>query len=309
MPLHPEIAALVAQLADYPPLSMATPEQNRERNRGVVALGTSKEEVRSVEDQVIPGPNGPIGVRVYTPAAAPRAIILYLHGGGWVVGDLETADLGARLLINRTECILVSVDYRLAPEFPFPAGLEDGYAALTWVAEHRRQLGVPGAPLIVAGESAGGNLAASIAILSRDRSGPPLALQILMYPVTDCDLQAGSYAEQANSGLLSTDDMRWFWSHYVADPHRRLDPLAAPLRQKSLAGLAPALVQTAFYDPLRDEGRAYVARLKVAGVPVFHTEYVDLSHGYFNVVGFIPCCRPPIDDIGGFVRERFEPQG
>jgi acetyl esterase len=309
MSLHPEIAALVAQLTDFPPLSSATPEQNRERNRAIVAFGQDKETVESVEDRLIPGREGSINVRVYTPAAAPRAIIIYLHGGGWVIGDLETADLGARLLANRTECILVSVHYRLAPEFPFPAGLEDCYAALVWAAEHRDWLGAANAPLIVAGESAGGNLAASVAILARDRSGPPVALQILIYPATDCVLEGGSYAEQANSGLLTADDMRWFWNHYVADPLRRSDPLASPLRQKSLEGVAPALVQTAFYDPLRDEGRAYVLRLKEDGVNVSHTEYAELSHGYFNVVGFIACGRPPIEDIGKFVRERFEPQG
>lgn len=306
MPMHPEIIAFVAQTSVYPPIDSASPEENRERNRAITALG-EKEGVGSIEDRTIPGPCGHIPIRVYTPRARSRAVIVYFHGGGWVTGDLETADLGVRLLVNRTECVVVSVDYRLAPEHPFPAGLEDCYAALVWTAEHRPELGGAGAPLVIAGESAGGNLAASVAILARDRAGPEIALQILLYPATDADFENTSYVEQATGGLLTANDMRWFWSHYIGDSNEHLHPLASPLRQESLAGLAPALVQTAFYDPLRDEGRAYAARLEQAGVPVSHVEYPDLAHGYFNTIGILPSGLPPIEELGDFVRARFSP--
>lgn len=307
-PIHPDIAAFVAQIKDNPPMSSQTPEQNRALNRAIVAFG-EKEEVGGVEDRMIEQGGRPIPVRIYRPRTSARAILVYFHGGGFVVGDLDTADLGARILVNRTECVLVSVDYRLAPEHPYPAGLEDCYAALVWAAKHRGELCHDDAPLLVGGESAGGSLTAGVALLARDRGGPEIALQILIYPSIEPHSDRPSFTEQAKGGLLQSDDMRWYWDQYLPDPATWSDPIASPLRQDSLSGVAPALVQIAYHDPLRDEGRAYAEKLQQDGVATVHQEYADLSHGYLNVIGLIPSGMPPLDDIGTLVRARFTPIG
>jgi len=264
------------------------------------------EPVAKVEERALPGPAGAIRVRVYTPEVegAPPAL-LYFHGGGWVMCNLDTHDGSVRKLANASGCMVVSVDYRLAPEHPFPAGLEDCYAATRWVAEHARSLGARPGPLAVAGDSAGGNLAAAVALLARERGGPELALQLLVYPITDCDFERPSYRENGEGFLLTRDATAWFWDQYAPDAADRRDPLAAPMAAADLSGLAPACVITAEYDPLRDEAEAYAARLREAGVPVTCTRYDGMIHGFFSYADFVDKGRLAVAQAGAALRAAF----
>ncbi|HXU92003.1 MAG TPA: alpha/beta hydrolase [Methylomirabilota bacterium] len=214
------------------------------------------------------------------PASAPLPALIFFHGGGWVIGDLETHDVLCRQLTAAAGISVVNVDYRLAPEHRYPAAVEDAWAAVRWVEKHAAELAIDSARLAVGGDSAGGNLAAVVALLARDHGGPSLALQVLTYPVTDVAAESASYAEFADGFLLTRDSMRWFIEHYVPERKDRLDWRASPLRAQSLAGVAPALVVTAGFDPLRDEGEAYGRRLREAGVRVDMVCYGGMIHGF-----------------------------
>ena len=210
-------------------------------------------------------------------------VLVYFHGGGWVLGDLESHDRVCRALANGAGCVVVSVDYRLAPEHVFPAGAEDCYAATKWVAENAASLGADPARLAVGGDSAGGNLAAVVAMMARDRGGPAINFQLLLYPVTDCALDTPSQKEFAADGyVLSRADMEWFWKNYVDTSAEKHNPYACPLRAKNLKGLPPALVLTASHDPLRDEGERFAERLIAAGVAVTCTRYEGVTHGFVS---------------------------
>jgi acetyl esterase len=238
--------------------------------------------VARVEDRAVPTPDGDVPIRVFVPeAAGPLPILVHYHGGGWVIGSVDASENLCRALANLTPCIVVSVEYRLAPEARFPAGLEDCYAATRWVAEHGAVLGGDPTRLAVGGESAGGNLAAAVCLLARERRGPKISFQLLTYPVTDANFETSSYREMAEGYGLTRDNMQYFWELYLADSADAANPLAAVL-QADLAGLPPALVITAEYDPLRDEGDAYAAKLKAAGVPVEHVSYPGQIHGFFS---------------------------
>ena len=260
--------------------------------------------VARVEDRRIPGPAGEIAVRLYAPED-PRGLVVYFHGGGWVIGSLETHDLPLRTLANEAGCSVLSVDYRLAPEHRHPAAVEDGYAAVCWAAENAAELGADPARLAVGGDSAGGNLAAVASLLARERGGPALCFQLLVYPVTDHDFARPSYAENASGYFLERDDMRWFWDHYLPDAAARDGMTASPLRVRDLSGLPPAHVITAEFDPLRDEGEAYAARLREAGVPVTHTRYDGQIHGFFAMAALIPRGRDAIAEAGAKLRAAF----
>jgi acetyl esterase len=248
------------------------------------ALQGEGEPVRETAERTIPGPGGDVAARVYWPEArSVRPLLVYLHGGGWVLGSPATHDGICRALTNATGCVVVSVDYRLAPEHPFPAAAEDAYAAVCWAADQAPSLGADGSRLAVAGDSAGGNLAAVVSLMARDRGGPPLRLQILAYPVIDGRQEYPSHAENAEGYLLTTDAMRWFWGHYAPGPADRADPYASPIAAPDLHGLAPALVFTAEYDPLRDEGEAYARALEAAGVPTTLRRYDGQIHGFFTM--------------------------
>jgi acetyl esterase len=237
-----------------------------------------------VEDRTVPGPAGDVPVRVYWPEGEPpHPALVYFHGGGWVVGDLQSADPASRRFAQEAGVVVVSVDYRLAPEHPFPAPVDDCYAALEWAAANAEELGVDPARVAVGGDSAGGNLAAAVAIRARDRGGPALAYQLLVYPVTDHDFERPSYRENADGYLMSAAGMRWFWDQYVDDVDARSHPEASPVRG-TCAGLPPAHVVTAELDPLRDEGEAFAERLREAGVAVTHTRYDGVVHGFFGMV-------------------------
>jgi acetyl esterase len=244
------------------------------------------DEVDEVVDLSIPGPGGPLRVRVYRPLSTEiLPVVIWLHGGGWVVGTIESHDPVCRALANRTPCVVVAVDYRLAPEAPFPAALEDSWAATQWVAEEALKLGADASRLVVAGDSAGGNLAAAVALRARDRR-LELALQVLVYPVTDAELESESYQRLATGLNLTRAKMEWYWKQYLGGADG-LDPEASPLRALDLTGVAPAIVQTAEYDPLLSEGEAYARRLEEAGVPVTLTRYDAVIHGFIRMPALV----------------------
>jgi acetyl esterase len=226
-----------------------------------------------------------------------RPVVVYLHGGGWVLGGLDTHDHLVRELTNAADAVVVSVDYRLAPEHPFPAAVEDAWVAVHYVAEHAAELGGDPGRLAVAGDSAGGNLAAVTALRCRDEAGPPLAFQLLICPVTDSDLDRASYHQPEELQFLTRAHMEWYWEHYLADPDHRQDPLCAPLRAGDLSRLPPAYVATAEHDPLRDEGLAYAERLAEAGCAVEHHCFEGLAHGFYNVSEFLPAAKEANDAI------------
>ncbi len=268
-------------------LRAETPEQARAKMQALMeANPIPPEEIYRAENRSIPGVAGEIPVRIYTPEGnPPMGVLVYYHGGGFVLGDLESHDRVCRSLANKAGCVVVSVGYRLAPEHVFPAAADDCYAATKWVAGNAASIGADPARLAVGGDSAGGNLAAAVAMMARDQGGPAIAFQLLFYPVTDCALDTPSQKEFAADGyVLSRGDMEWFWNHYLGSgaDAEKTNPYACPLRAKNLAGLPPALVMTASHDPLRDEGERFAQRLISAGVKVTCTRYEGVTHGFIS---------------------------
>lgn len=285
MPLHPAAKAMLDEIAvaGLPPLETLSPEEARAQDDPTAGL-TPVEPVASVEDRTIPGPAGLIPVRIYYPEGrGPFPLLLYFHGGGWVLGSLDTADGVCRTLTNLTQSVTVSVGYRLAPEHPFPAAVEDCYAATVWAADHAIELGADPRRIVVAGSSAGGNLAAAIALLARAHSKPRIAAQLLICPVLDRPDTTPSYRENAEGYDLTRAEMFWFWNHYMPDKTWEDDPRAAPLQAAELSGLPPAVIMTAEYDPLRDEGKLYADRLRDAGVPVYLKRCDGMIHSLIDV--------------------------
>jgi acetyl esterase len=263
------------------------------------------EPVARVESRTLPGPAGEIPVRIYAPSEARRLpALVYFHGGGFVIGSLDTHDGTCRSLANAIGCTLVSVDYRLAPEHKFPAGPEDCYAATRWVVEKGAEIGVDGSRVAVGGDSAGGNLAAVVALMARDRRGPALRHQLLIYPVANHDFATASYEENKQGYLLSREMMRWFWNHYLVESQDGANPYASPLRAPSLAGLPPAHVITAEYDPLRDEGEALAARLQREGVPTTHVRYAGMIHGFFSMTAMLDVAKRAVAEAATAVRAK-----
>jgi acetyl esterase len=237
----------------------------------------------SASTAVSAGTGGAAGVS----AGAALPLVAFFHGGGWVLCGLDSHDEACRQLANGTGAIVMSVDYRLAPEHRFPTAAEDAYAATRWLADHGADLGGDPARLAVAGDSAGGNLAASVALMARDRGGPALVFQLLVYPVLDHSFDTGSYKENATGYFLTVDAMRWFWAQYLGPHGDGSDPYVSPLRAADLSGLPPAHVVTAEFDPLRDEGEAYAARLSAAGVPTEARRYDGAFHGFFSMTAVL----------------------
>jgi acetyl esterase len=288
MPLDPQVQALLEEMAAFetPPLSNTSVEDARNQIvQGIALWRGEPTPIKQVEDREIPGPQGNIPVRIYTPeGAGPFPVLVYFHGGGWVICNLDTHDDSCRKLANLAGCIVVSVDYRLAPEHKFPAAAEDCYAATRWAAENAASFNGDPARLAIGGDSAGGNLAAVVALMARDRGGPPLVFQLLIYPVTDYYTPGTpSYQENAEGYFLTRDDMIWFWNHYLNDESEAKHPYASPLQAPDLSNLPPALVITAEFDPLRDEGEKYAERLREAGVPVVLKRYDGMIHGFFGM--------------------------
>jgi len=266
------------------PLHESTPEEARALGAMLAARMGPAPEMARVEEHSIAGPDGAVPVRVLVPLEPARGVIVYYHGGGWVLGSIDESETMARKLAERTSCAVVLVEYRLAPEHRYPAAVDDAYAALVWAGEHLPDIAGKDVPLIVAGDSAGGNLAAVMALRARDRGGPHIALQVLIYPVTDADFDRPSYTDPENQLLLTRDAMIWFWNHYAPDPSRRTEPDASPLHAADLSGLPPAVVLTAEHDVLRDEGEAYAERLTSAGVPVDFKRHAGQMHGFFTLL-------------------------
>ena len=262
--------------------------------------------IGSVRNVTADGPHGPIPLRVYRPAGVADSTLLpayvSFHGGGWVIGDLDTHDVLGRQLTAESGASVVSVEYRLAPEHKFPAAIDDAWAATRWVVAHAGELGLDGRRLAVGGDSAGGNLAAVVSLLARDAGGPAIALQVLIYPVTDLAAETGSYRDFADGYLLTRDSMRWFAAHYLATRDQAADWRASPLRAPSLAGLPPALVVTAGFDPLRDEGEAYARRLRDAGVRVDAVGYGGMIHGFVPMGRLIDTAALAVTLVAGSLR-------
>jgi acetyl esterase len=258
----------------------------------------------SVADRTIPGPAGEIPVRIYQPhGAGVKPVLLYFHGGGWVIGTLDSYDATCRELAQGAGCVVVSVDYRLAPEHRYPAAPDDCYAALKWVAANAASLGADANRLAVGGDSAGGNLSAVVSQMARDKGGPAIRFQLLIYPVTDADFTRGSYASNAEGYLLTTASMHWFWDHYLPEKPKRADAYASPLRARDLSGLPPAWVCTAEFDPLRDEGEAYAKRLQEAGVTTQLTRFDGLIHGFISMGLVAPKAQAAIDEAVGALKK------
>ena len=308
MPLDSQMQKIVdATLAlGLPPLEQMTVEQARESIRQRTPALGPVQEVKAVEEHHVPVAGGAIGVRLYRPSdTRPLPALVFYHGGGWVIGDLYTHDGICRAIANAAGCVVASVDYRLAPERKYPAAFEDSYAALTWLAGHAPTLGVDSARLAVGGDSAGGNLAAAVALAVRDRRGPRLVLQLLIYPATAHSFDTVSYRENGEGYMLTREGMKWFWNHYLARPEDGRQPYASPLLAKDLGGLAPALVITAEYDPLRDEGEAYAKRLAEAGVPVTNTRYPGLVHGFIRMINVLDPAKRALDEVAAALRKAF----
>jgi acetyl esterase len=249
-------------------------------------------EVATIEDRVIPGPEGEIPVRIYAPdAPAPRPVIAFFHGGGFVICSVATHDGLARRLANAAGAVVVSVEYRLAPEARCPAAAQDCYAATQWIHEHAADLGADPDRLVVTGDSAGGNLAAVVALMAREQGGPPIRQQVLVYPVIDAACDAPSYTENAEGYFLEATGMRWFWDHYLGPDGDGAHHHASPIRAGDLSGLPPAVVITAEFDPLRDEGEAYAEALQAAGVPVTVRRYDGMIHGFVSMPMLFPEAR------------------
>jgi acetyl esterase len=306
MPLDPQAQKVVDALAalNLKPFRDSSPAEARESMRSRTAALGPFEEVPAVADHRVPVTGGEITVRVYKPAGmGPHPVLVFYHGGGWVIGDLYTHDGICRSIVNAAGCAVASVDYRLAPEFKYPVPVEDSYAGLLWVVANATRLGLDSARIAVGGDSAGGNLAAVMALLARDRRGPRLLLQILVYPVTNYDFGTASYRENGTGFVLTTDDMRWFWRHYLSREEQGREMTASPIRAKSLADLPPALVITAGCDPLRDEGDAYAGRLRDAGVAVTLTPYPGMFHGFLRMTRILDQSRVLLDEIAGALKK------
>jgi acetyl esterase len=300
MALHPQVRAMLDQIEEsgLPELYELSPVDARAQAKLMTELVGPGPEVAGVSEFSIPTTGGEIPARRYVPADA-AGVILWIHGGGWVICDLDTHDAMCRLLANESGCEVVAIDYRLAPEHPFPAPLEDCWDALRWVAEQAGEQ-----PVIVAGDSAGGNMAAVCALRARDRGGPELALQVLVYPATSGDLTTRSCANYGSGRdtFLKVADMEWFWNHYVGDAADDYGPEFRPLRARDHSGLPPTVVVTAEYDPLRDDGFAYVEALRAAGVPVTHHHYDDVVHAFFSLVNLLDRGNEAVAQVGADIR-------
>ena len=309
MPLDPQVQAFLAQAAvpGAPALHELPVPQVRELVSGLMGSNTSPEEVGSVSNRLVPGPDGHIPLRVYSPrGGGPVPVLVYFHGGGWVAGDVNAYDATCRALTNAAGCAVVSVEYRLAPEHKFPAAPEDCYAAVKWVAANAGEFAGDATRLAIGGDSAGGNLAAVVTHLARDRGGPPIVFQLLIYPVTDFNFATTSYQQNADGYLLTRDGMIWFWNHYLRQESDGNSPLASPLRSDNLKGLPPALVITAEFDPLRDEGEAYAKRLAGSGVPTVSKRYDGMIHGFFSLSGVFDQGKQAIADAAVSLQNVFD---
>ncbi|MGW0334167.1 alpha/beta hydrolase [Streptomyces sp. NPDC003011] len=317
MPLDPQVQALRTRMMgeDARPLYAQSVDEARKADLDAIrAAGGQPEPVARVHELRIPGfpetetdGDSEIELRVYRPEGpGPFPVLVYFFGGGWTLGSLDTSDGVCRTLTNAVPCVTVSVGYRLAPEHKFPTAVEDCHAAVRWVAEHGTQLGADSSRLAVGGDSAGGNLAAAVTLLLRDRGGPAPSGQLLVYPNTDYGSDTPSMRENTDPVFFNEKSVDWYWRNYLASPQDGTNPLASPLRAESLAGLPPALVVTAEFDPLRDQGEQYAARLEEAGVPVRLSRYPGMIHGFFTMSGTLDASRQALAQAAAYLRTIFD---
>lgn len=305
MSLDPQARHMLDQLAaaGTKPIDTLSVPEARAFMDSMRALQGPPTPLPAVRDLGIAGASGTIPARLYRPREdGTLPLLVYFHGGGWVIGDLEGYDNVCRDLAAKAGCAILSIDYRLAPEHRFPAAADDCFAATAWTRANATGLGIDPARIAVGGDSAGGNLAAVVSLMSRDRGGPPVCLQLLIYPVTCGRMDTPSYRDNAEGYLLTHDAMVWFWDHYVPRAAERELPYAAPLRATDLRGLPPALVLTAEFDPLRDEGEAYAGRLREAGVPTTLRRYDGQIHGFFTMGALIDRARLALDETAATLR-------
>ena len=310
MPLDPDAEILLEMIraANRPAFETVGAAEARELfNAGRKVLAPDPMPVAETRDLAIPGPGGSIPARLYrATATGTLPVLVFFHGGGWVVGDVESHDTVCRHLANRAHCAVVSVDYRLAPEHKFPAAVEDCFAATAWVADNAAALGVDAGRLAVGGDSAGGNLAAVVSLLARDKGVPRIAYQLLIYPATDAAMRHDSIARFAEVYVLTRSTMRWFYDQYLRASEDAADWQASPLAAPDLRGLPPAYVLTAGYDPLCDEGDAYAARLAAAGVPVTHRTFEGQVHGFAMNGKIIRAAETALDEAAGALRAAWQ---
>jgi acetyl esterase len=318
MPLDPQIELMrTARMhADAPQLyTLSVADARAADLESIRAGGGEPERVHEVYEREIPGPETPLTVRLYRPegyrpeGAGPMPVLLYFFGGGWTLGSIDTSDGVCRRLANAVPCTVVTVGYRLAPEWRFPAAVEDCFAATRWVAEHAGELGVDAGRMCVAGDSAGGNLAAAVTLLARDRGGVALAGQVLVYPNTDYASDTPSLRENTDPWLFNATSVGWYWSHYLGSEEDGAHPLASPLRAETHRGLPPALVITAEYDPLRDQAEQYAQRLAASGVPTRLRRYDGMVHGFFTMLGTVDAARLALAEAAAHLRGCFQPGG
>lgn len=309
MPLDPQVLAMRARRAEAGAAPLYTLSLAQARAADLASIQDAAgdpEPVAEVVDREIAGPGGALPIRLYRPGPdRPAPALLYFFGGGWTLGTIDTADAICRSLTNTVGCTTISVGYRLAPEHKFPAAVDDCFTATCYVAEHAGELGVDPGRLAVGGDSAGGNLAAAVTLLARDRGGPALVHQLLVYPNTDYQADTASLRENTDPLLFNRTSVGWYWGHYLRTPADGGNPLASPLRASDHSGLPPATVLTAEYDPLRDEGEQYAAALAAAGVPVQLTRYPGMVHGFFAMSGVLDTATRAVAHAAARLRAAF----
>jgi acetyl esterase len=310
MALDPQCRAFLDMLAGAggKPIEQLPVEEARLVSMALIDFGGPEEPVSRVENRSIPGPAGPLAIRVYRPVLDNTLpALLFFHGGGFVICNLDSHDRQCRSLANKAGCVVIAVDYRLAPEHKYPAAVEDAYAATKYVAEHAADFGIDPTRIAVGGDSAGGNLATVVALLSRDRGGPRLRFQLLIYPVVDLeDDNDPSMQEFGHDHFLTLEAMAWFTENYLPGPQAAREPSASPLYASDLRGLAPAMILTAECDPLRDQAEAYARKLLDAGVPVEWKRYEGMIHPFFQFGGILDAANVAMEDATAALRRALE---
>lgn len=305
MPLDPQAKIILEEDAarNLPAYHELSPRKARQQMLDLSAPVDPELMADRVMDQRIPGPGGEIPIRLYYPKGDPPfPVVVYFHGGGWVIGDLDTHHALCHALSKSSGCLIMAVDYRLAPENRYPAAVEDAYAATCWVAENAEIIQADAHRIAVLGDSAGGTQATVVAMMARDHGKPDIALQVLIYPITDHDFNTPSYLKNADGYMLTRDLMMWFWNHYLEDENLADDPYVSPLRAVNLSDLPQALILTAEYDPLCDEGEAYAKRLQEAGVKVKLTRYDGMIHGFIRMTSRLDKAKQALDEAAGTLR-------
>lgn len=306
MPVDPQAQMVMDQMAalGLPPVHTISPALARVYARA--RLRPPGPPVAKVEDYLVPGHAGDITARIYTPeGTGPFPLLVWFHGGGWVFGDLDSADSTARNLAVGAGCVVASVDYRLAPDTKFPGPVEDCYVAAQWLAKNAQSLNADPTKVAVGGDSAGGNLAAVVCLMARDRNGPSFVFQLLVYPVIGVDFTTPSYQQNADGYLLTKDSMVWFWNHYLTGAVDATNPYAVPAKANDLSGLPEAMVITAEFDPLRDEGESYAQRLQASQVPTHYQCYDGMVHGFFAMSALIDRAKDAVTDASSALQRSF----